>query len=241
MKRNSLNGLSEPVIEFKKFSILNPLKQTTDYQLSFYMEMADLLCPALGDDEKDYSEGPYELEQVQLQKDDVVIDCGSNIGLFTLHAASKGCIVHAFEPEKNNIDYLSYVKKQFSNNIYVCEKALGSYCGEANFTIDCSGTTCKIVEDMSEGVVKVPIITIDQYVKESGIERIDFIKADIEGAEREMLKGALTTLKEMGPKLAICTYHLPDDKEVLEEIILEANPAYVIKHAYKKLYAYIPK
>ncbi len=69
---------------------------------------------------------------------------------------------------------------------------------------------------------------------------MDFIKADIEGAERKMLKGAKETLRKYAPKLSICTYHLPDDKEVLTKIILEANPAYIITYKWDKLYAYIP-
>ncbi|MDF2530903.1 MAG: methyltransferase FkbM family [Clostridia bacterium] len=48
-------------------------------------------------------------------------------------------------------------------------------------------------------------------------------------------------LKNHAPKLAICTYHLPDDKEVLERLILEVNPNYQIIHKWKKLYAYVPK
>lgn len=68
---------------------------------------------------------------------------------------------------------------------------------------------------------------------------MDFIKADIEGAERDMLTGAMETLRIHAPKLAICTYHLPDDPEILENIIRTANPAYTVKHRWKKLYAWV--
>jgi hypothetical protein len=43
-----------------------------------------------------------------------------------------------------------------------------------------------------------------------------------------MLKGAANTLKKFAPKLAICTYHLPDDPQVLESIIKEVNPDYKV-------------
>jgi hypothetical protein len=55
-----------------------------------------------------------------------------------------------------------------------------------------------------------------------------------------MLKGAKKILKKHAPKLAICTYHLPDDPEVLRRLILDANPAYKIHQGHMKLYAHVP-
>ena len=69
----------------------------------------------------------------------------------------------------------------------------------------------------------------------------DFIKADIEGAERMMLKGARDTLKRYSPKLALCTYHHHDDIAVMTDLILGANPNYKIVYAWMKLYAWVEK
>jgi len=86
---------------------------------------------------------------------------------------------------------------------------------------------------------KIEVTTIDEFVAENELDRIDFIKADIEGFERNMLMGAKETLRRFSPKLAICTYHLLDDPEVLSKIILEANPNYTIIQKRKKLYAMV--
>lgn len=82
--------------------------------------------------------------------------------------------------------------------------------------------------------------TVDNFVQQQGLTHVDFIKVDIEGTERKMLRGATETLKNFAPKLALCTYHLPDNPEVLERIILEANPAYKIVHLRHKLFACVP-
>jgi len=55
-----------------------------------------------------------------------------------------------------------------------------------------------------------------------------------------MLMGAQNILREFSSKIAICTYHLPDDPEVLQGLILNANPRYVVEHKWKKMYAYMP-
>jgi FkbM family methyltransferase len=195
-------------------------------------------------------EGPYEHEKVQLSKNDIVFDCGANIGAFSAYAASKGCIVHAFEPIKA---LHPTVEKNISENGKgaVWDTALSDGSTESieftEFTqaIISSGISMiipSVVSNAEFGVTTtIPCISIDDFVKRENVTSVDFIKADIEGAERLMLAGAKETLRNFAPKLAICTYHFPDDPEVLEKIIMEANPNYRVIHKWKKLYAYVEK
>ena len=88
---------------------------------------------------------------------------------------------------------------------------------------------------------QVETISIDDFVRENNLPRVDFIKADIEGFERYMLAGAQETLKNFVPKLALCTYHLPDDPEVMAALIKKANPKYNIVQKKMKLFASVPK
>jgi ABC-type thiamine transport system substrate-binding protein len=48
---------------------------------------------------------------------------------------------------------------------------------------------------------------IDEIVETKKLDRVDFIKMDIEGAEPEALKGAEAVIKQFSPKLAITVYH----------------------------------
>ena len=74
----------------------------------------------------------------------------------------------------------------------------------------------------------MPVRKIDDMVKELNLPRVSFIKMDIEGAEREALKGSLETLRAHRPRLMIDSYHRPDDMEVLPGIIRQAHPDYRI-------------
>ena len=78
---------------------------------------------------------------------------------------------------------------------------------------------------------------LDYFVKQNNLPRVNFIK----GSELDMLAGAQETLKNFAPKLAICTYHLKDEPEVLEALIKKANPAYNVAQKEMKLYASVPK
>ena len=88
------------------------------------------------------------------------------------------------------------------------------------------------MEQMKAGIVD--IITIEDFVESERLERVDYIKADIEGDERDMLKGAMRTVRKIYPKLSLREYHLKDDPEVLERLILYANPNYVLDTNIRK-------
>lgn len=75
-------------------------------------------------------------------------------------------------------------------------------------------------------------------MKENKIPKIDFIKVDVEGMERDLLIGAEETIKRFKPKIAICIYHRPDDPEVIEGIIKKFVPTYKITKTNYKLFAY---
>lgn len=228
------------VLDLKSFKISNPYFHSDYATIAFYTEAQDLVLPSLG--KTVYIEGPYEYGNVILEEGDTVFDCGANIGLFSSYCASKKCMVHAFEPTPETIEFLKKNINLYPQNIMLAPYALSNKTEIIKFYTQDQFYNNSIFEPkFSQSSIDVEAITIDQYVEENHIERVDFIKADIEGAERLMLQGAKNTLAKYAPKLSICTYHHPDDKEVLEKIILDANPNYRIVHRWLKLFAYVPQ
>jgi FkbM family methyltransferase len=53
----------------------------------------------------------------------------------------------------------------------------------------------------------VPRVTLDEYVEREGLERVDFIKMDIEGAEELALRDARGVIERFRPRWSIASYH----------------------------------
>lgn len=175
-----------------------------------------------------------------IHTNDIVIDAGAWIGDFSAYASKKGATVYAFEPVSETFEYLLITKK-LNTNIFPIRKGLGDKIGQYYISrLKKNSVANKIVSE-SENCEEIRVTTIDKFVEDYNIKKVDFIKADIEGFERNMLLGAKNTLMKFAPKLAICTYHIPDDPRFLESIIKEANPKYVVIHKKQKLFAAIPQ
>ncbi|MCT4686248.1 FkbM family methyltransferase [Vallitalea sp.] len=238
---------STEIINFSNFSILNPFSSSNNKNelAPMFSEFGDLILPSIFNDYSLVMEGPYEYGQVVLEntQEGVVFDCGANMGLFSCYAATKGYTSYCFEPTKSLGKILKKHSNLNNNLIIPCNYAISDKPGKVSFGISnySSGENSFVMQNGATEFVEVNAISVDEFVKINKLNRVDFIKADIEGAERQLIRGAVETLKKFSPMLAICTYHLPDDPQVIEDLILKANPNYKIVHKWMKLYAYIEK
>ncbi len=230
----------------EKFNI--PIPSMDDRKI-FRTELVDLVLPYFysypTNNKAPFHEGPYEYNNVRLRNNDIVFDLGANFGMFSAFASSKNCEVHAFEPTIETVEKYLSKTAGLNPNITIVTKAVSDEDGYQKFTIDEKDSRCNGLSKTKTNLLRhdeskllIPTTTIDSYVNEKNLSRVNFIKADIEGAERLMLKGASDTLKYFEPDLAICYYHLYDDYKVLTDLIKEANPNYVIEHKWKKIYAH---
>jgi FkbM family methyltransferase len=186
----------------------------------------------------------YENKEVKIKPEDIVLDCGANIGIFSVFAAKKAKMVYAFEPSEDEITSL-YENKTLNNcnNIKIIPKAVldisknAKLCLVENVShfIVSPGITYSVLKDnIDEKMVSIKTISIDEFLKEENLKRIDFIKMDIEGSEEKALLGAKETLRKFKPKLAITIYHNLNDFYKLPLLIKRLNPDYKIKVKNKK-------
>jgi len=189
-------------------------------------------------------EGPYEQDGVSLENGDIVVDAGANIGLFSLFARKKvgdvGKVI-SFEPIEEARKILDHnIKTNGFNNIEIAPYALGDSVRKVEFYKDeMLGGSSTVLTNNKNIKEEVQQLTLDKFVVENNIARVNFIKADIEGMERFLLAGAEETIKKYKPKLAICIYHLPDDPEVIENMVKKFVPEYHIAKSRTKLYAWV--
>lgn len=176
---------------------------------------------------------------VTVKANDIVIDVGAWAGDFSAYCVYKNAKIYAFEPSEHSFKLLEATASLNENKIIPVKMGLGSKQTTLRFSTDNGGGNAVIENAIihEENSEIITITTLDKFVEETGIEKIDFLKADIEGYEREFLKGAKSTIQRFLPKIAICTYHLPDDPLILETIIKECNPNYKIVHSRHKLFA----
>lgn len=135
----------------------------------------------------------YVMERVSFKKGDTVIDCGANIGEIGLYLANSGVDYHGFEPEEkearccdlNNFDG----EKQTNRLALWNENTTLKFYSKP----DSADSSAFPTQDNLE-VFEIPAITLSHYVKEHGIEHIRFAKIEAEGAEPEVLEGALDVL-----------------------------------------------
>jgi FkbM family methyltransferase len=167
-----------------------------------------------------------------LRKGDVVLDCGANIGLFTRKALDAGARrVISIEPSPEILECLrrNHARDIAAGRVVVVPEGVWDSVGKVTFQIDDENrgadrfTTGK---PEFRRAFELPVTTVDALVEKLGLDRVDFIKMDIEGAEVRALRGARATLARFRPRMAIAAYHKSDDGVNIPRAARAGNPAY---------------
>ena len=171
-----------------------------------------------------------------IKRGDTVVDCGANIGYYTNFfraIVGKQGSVHAFEPVPSTFEYLTknileyskcknyrlnmagLYKTETTKNIYIPD----SISGHASLNKHNDAWNAQYIEEK-----EIKLVPLDIYIENNGINKIDFIKIDVEGSEIDTLYGARLSLQRSKPTLHI---------EVNSELFKNS------KHSVKELWEFL--
>lgn len=147
-----------------------------------------------------------------IKNGDVVLDVGANQGGFTVlfsHLVGGEGMTHSFEPVPPTFSALSHrVKKECRfQNVSLNNCALGDTKGTFQITVpsgDFAQASLKnhVTASWSKpnrSTFDCSVCLIDDYVAEKKMDRLDFIKIDVEGAELPALRGGQQTIERFHP------------------------------------------
>lgn len=130
----------------------------------------------------------YETEKCFIQKGDVVVDAGANLGFFTVYAALKGASkILSFEPDYKNFKCLKGNAPSWAN---LFRMGIMAEDGEHSFFVDVNpgGHSFFNYGNTKTGEVrKTQCLSIPSLFEKEKLEKIDFLKMDVEGPEIEIL------------------------------------------------------
>lgn len=175
--------------------------------------------------------GVYGLGSQGVQAGDVVIDCGADIGMYTRLALKLGAsLVISVEPAPEKKPCLENNFKQEIAEGRVRIYPKGVWDKEEVLPLYGVGSGQSVVSHKGQQRSTIQLTTIDKMVYELRLERVDFIKMDIEGAEVKALEGARQTILRFKPAMSISAEHsVAEAKEVTSEI-KSIDPTYVIEN-----------
>lgn len=143
-----------------------------------------------------------------LKTDSVVLDIGSYFGYYAILAcryAGPGVSVYAFEPFPKSFEMLKENKRLNGFDQMICVNlAVADQPGEWAFRVAPMANLGSGGLTSGPGHAhRVSATTVDDFVGQKGLNRVDVIKLDVEGAEVRALAGAEKTLRRFRPVMMV--------------------------------------
>lgn len=139
-----------------------------------------------------------------------VVDVGANIGTFSLFIYKHCHKIYAMEPAPENFELLSKtIEDNKLEKIKPFEEALAGNTGTRPMRMireaGAGGWTITDMTGKPEDYIQVKHITLKEFMEREGIEYIDLLKMDVEGAEKEILEDPTFPFNKIGT--IICEFH----------------------------------
>lgn len=154
--------------------------------------------------------------------------------------------VHALEPDARNFRKLNEYYSSLENPSFDLKTYnIGAWSGEDILYFDKSGNRNAALmqnsSDFSEAINargrKITEISVDSLDNILDDKKVDYIKYDVEGSEREALLGSQKTIEKYAPALLVSLYHRSEDLFELPMLVHKLNPNYKL---YLRRMTYIP-
>jgi FkbM family methyltransferase len=163
--------------------------------------------------------------EVGIQEGDVVVDLGGNMGIFTRYAYQKGASkIITFEPDKR---YFQILKKNAPSNTILFNAAIGDKIGKLTLTESehLGGSNLWRPKDPSVNQYEVNVYTLNYILEQKLVDRIDFLKVDIEGSEIIALNGISNENLSKIRNIAVEYHHehLKFDEELRNKFVSRLN------------------
>ena len=139
----------------------------------------------------------------------VIFDVGANVGFYSLHWASRlapGGTIHSFEPVPSTFSWLArnIALNHLEEVIHANNFGLGDTPADVSlFVPDFTGCGAASMRDLHpeehSQELKIHLDTLDHYFSAAGLQQLDLLKADVEGAELSVLRGARETISRYHP------------------------------------------
>ena len=176
-----------------------------------------------------YEEDTLAIVQRLVRPGDTCIDIGANVGAITIALADRvgsSGRVEAFEPGSV---FFNRLKKNLSLNpelekiVHIHQVALADKRGELPWQESkvYTGTASMYsgVHEPTAPTLRLPVARLDGYLPIQNLKQIHFIKIDVDGLEREILKGSEGLLRQFHPTLYVeTTLWNSEMKEAAKEI-----------------------
>lgn len=176
----------------------------------------------------------YQKEKTRIEKGEILLDIGTAEGLFPLTVVDTCKHIYMVEPSTTFYKCLNKTFAKHLDKVTIFNTAIGNEDGTITFNEDSLDGMISEVKNDSQ---LMSIQKVDTLFKNG--EKITYLKADIEGFEAEMLKGAEQTIKQNRPKIAITTYHTQNNPKEIIDLITGFVPEY--KFYVKGIYEKTPK
>ena len=135
----------------------------------------------------------YCINNIEINDQDIVIDCGANIGelYYSFLLKNKSIRYYAFEPEVNTYKCLKINLNSFKN-VYLENIALSNESKKTSFFIDEEGANSSLSDFGSSRKLEIESKSLDDF----GLENIKLLKVEAEGHELEVLQGSIKTMSK---------------------------------------------